>query len=203
MMQIFRLTRFAGLLSIAAGLTLSAIRARSAATATLHGGGSGDRSCFYLHCNPRKSNGRRAVLVAGRRSGDKRAVLSRPRPGGQRHRNARQRQQDSAARDLVTIVFGPSYTFHRGKRVSVFGRALLGEAHGLNSVFSYGSGPLPSLSARTTDSANAYALQTGGGVNFRVSPHLAVRAVEVITCARNCLMAAPTSRTLFASPQDW
>ena len=81
--------------------------------------------------------------------------------------------------DLVTIAFGPSYTVHAGKRTSIFGEALLGEAHAFHTLVSTGSGPLPSLVYGTTDSANALALQTGGGVDFHLSHHLALRALQV------------------------
>lgn len=84
--------------------------------------------------------------------------------------------------DLLTIAFGPRYTYtlrplHH--RVSVFGEALLGEAHGFHSVFSIGSGPTSSPAAGTTDSANALALQTGGGLDIRLKHHLSIRAIQV------------------------
>ena len=81
--------------------------------------------------------------------------------------------------DLVAVVFGPRYTVHIGKRLAVYGEALGGEAHGFHSLFTYGSGPLPSLTAGYTDSANALAFQTGGGVDLRLSQHLKVRVVQV------------------------
>lgn len=81
--------------------------------------------------------------------------------------------------DLFTIAFGPSYTVEAGRHLSVFGEALLGEAHGFHSVFSTGSGPLPSLVYGTTDSANALALQTGGALDLRLRGHLAIRIVQV------------------------
>jgi len=84
--------------------------------------------------------------------------------------------------DLVTITFGPRYTYTVRlfqHRVSAFGEALLGEAHGFHSVFSIGSGPTSSPTAGTTDSANALALQTGGGLDIRLKHHLSIRAVQV------------------------
>ena len=86
---------------------------------------------------------------------------------------------NAAPLDMVTIVFGPRYTARLGRRLAVYGEALGGEAHGFHSLFTYGSGPLPSLTAGTTDSANALAFQTGGGVDLRISKHLKVRAVQV------------------------
>lgn len=81
--------------------------------------------------------------------------------------------------DMVTVVFGPRYTVHVGKRLAVYGEALGGEAHGFHSLFTYGSGPLPSLTAGYTDSANALAFQTGGGLDLRLSQHLKVRVMQV------------------------
>ena len=85
----------------------------------------------------------------------------------------------TAGLDLVTVVFGPSYTARFGKRISVLGEALAGEAHGLHSVFSYGSGVLPSLVVGTADSADSLAFQAGGGVDLHVSRRFAVRPIEV------------------------
>ena len=73
--------------------------------------------------------------------------------------------------DLVTVAFGPRYTWvapHR--RYAVFGQVLAGETNGLNSVF-------PS-SAGAKDTANGLALYIGGGVNVALQRHLALRAFE-------------------------
>ncbi|MEO6924269.1 MAG: hypothetical protein ABI142_10620, partial [Bryocella sp.] len=66
---------------------------------------------------------------------------------------------------LVTVVFGPRYTFWHQRRVSVYGEALVGEANGFHSVFSKGSGPVGPINGTTT-SANSFALQAGGGVDL-------------------------------------
>ena len=85
----------------------------------------------------------------------------------------------SAGLDMVTVVFGPRYTYApRRGRLSIFGQALVGEADGFHSVFAMGSGPAGNPVNGTTDSANSLALQTGGGLDVRVSPHLSVRALE-------------------------
>ena len=81
--------------------------------------------------------------------------------------------------DLFTIAFGPSYTVNAGRHLSFYGEALLGEAHGFHSVFSTGSGAQPSLVYGITDSANALALQTGGGVDLRLGRHTAIRLAQV------------------------
>lgn len=81
--------------------------------------------------------------------------------------------------DLFTIAFGPSYIVDAGHHLSLFGEALLGEAHGFHSVFSTGSGAQPSLVYGTTDSANALALQTGGGIDLRFGHHTSLRLVQV------------------------
>ena len=71
---------------------------------------------------------------------------------------------------LVTATFGPRYRWHNGYRVSPYGEALLGEANGFHSLF-------PSASGAGT-SASSLALQVGGGVDLRLSRHVAVRAIE-------------------------
>jgi hypothetical protein len=73
--------------------------------------------------------------------------------------------------DMVTATFGPRYTWSPAhRRYAVFGQALLGEANGMNSIF-----PNP---AGANNSANSLALYVGGGVNFRLKGHLALRAFE-------------------------
>jgi len=85
----------------------------------------------------------------------------------------------AAGLDMVTVVFGPRYTYApRRGRLALFGEALVGEADGFHSVFAYGSGPSDNPANGTTDSANSLAVQTGGGLDVRVSPHFSVRALE-------------------------
>ena len=81
--------------------------------------------------------------------------------------------------DLVTVTFGPRYTFFPHKRISVFGEALVGEALGFDSLFAYGSGNAVSQSNGTTTSADSLALQTGGGVDVRMGRRFAIRAIQV------------------------
>ncbi len=179
MTHTFRLPRLAGLLSLAAGLTLSAIRAEAQQPQPAFGGdGEIDLALTYTATHANHTDGTSFWLGGGgvEMNAQFYRGLGLTASSAGMHANG---NADAAALDLVTIVFGPSYTFHAGKRISIFGDALAGEAHGLNSLFSYGSGPLPSLSAGTTDSANALAFQTGGGINLRLSPHLSVRPVQV------------------------
>ena len=73
--------------------------------------------------------------------------------------------------DLVTATFGPRYTeswAHR--RYALFGQALVGEADGFDSVFPTTTG--------LASSASGLALQVGGGMDLRLSRHVALRAIE-------------------------
>ena len=77
----------------------------------------------------------------------------------------------SSGLDLVTVTFGPRYTWSPARRrYAVFGQALVGEANGMNSVF-----PNP---AGANKSANSLALYVGGGVTLRLKGRLALRAFQ-------------------------
>lgn len=71
--------------------------------------------------------------------------------------------------DTVTTTFGPRYTFSH-KKIAVFGEGLIGEANGFNSVFPSRDGVL--------SRSNSFALQTGGGIDLRLSQHVAVRPLQ-------------------------
>lgn len=77
---------------------------------------------------------------------------------------------DNVPLSLVTATFGPRYRWHNGHQVSLYGEALLGEADGFRSLFPSPSG--------ADSSASSLALQVGGGVDVKLSRHLAVRALE-------------------------
>jgi hypothetical protein len=80
---------------------------------------------------------------------------------------------------LVTAVFGPRYTMQmHSQRYAIFAEALAGESSGFNSLFSKGSGPVGSANAGTTSSANALAVDVGGGIDVRLSHHFAIRAIR-------------------------
>jgi hypothetical protein len=77
---------------------------------------------------------------------------------------------------LVTDTFGPRYTALVARRNSkhpifLFGQGLIGEAHGLRSVYPGPNG--------TSSSALSFALQLGGGADIPLSPHLTLRAAQV------------------------
>jgi opacity protein-like surface antigen len=85
--------------------------------------------------------------------------------------------------DLITASFGPRYTialhdvvarraarFDANRRVTLYGETLAGVANGLHSVF-------PATGA-AEDSATGFALALGGGINYRLSSRLSVRALE-------------------------
>jgi hypothetical protein len=77
---------------------------------------------------------------------------------------------------LLAITLGPRYTWrapwHPGKRnLSFFGQALLGEAHGFDSLFPSSSG--------VNNSATSLALQAGGGVNLGLSHRVSLQLLKV------------------------
>jgi opacity protein-like surface antigen len=71
---------------------------------------------------------------------------------------------------LVTATFGPRYRWHAGRRFSLYGQGLIGEANGFGSIF-----PTP---AGSQSGANSFALQTGGGVDYRLSDRFAIRVLD-------------------------
>jgi outer membrane immunogenic protein len=80
--------------------------------------------------------------------------------------------------DLSKIDYfaGPRYTRHlrlSGRfqhRVDVFGQTLLGGVHAYNTVI-----PVP---GKTENSANAFAMELGGGADLRLLPHLGLRVIQ-------------------------
>jgi opacity protein-like surface antigen len=71
--------------------------------------------------------------------------------------------------NLVVETFGPSYSYQR-RRFGVFVHGLVGEAHGFLGLYPQAGGSIPS--------ANSLAVQAGGGVDWAVSRHVAVRLVQ-------------------------
>jgi opacity protein-like surface antigen len=71
---------------------------------------------------------------------------------------------------IVPATFGPRYRWHADHRVSIYCEGLIGEANGFKSLF-------PAITGAQT-SANSFASQVGGGLDYQVSQHIAVRAVE-------------------------
>jgi hypothetical protein len=77
---------------------------------------------------------------------------------------------------LVAITFGPRYTWRtpwhpRKRNLSLFGQALLGEAHGFDGLFPSSSG--------VNNSATSLALQAGGGVNLGLSHRVSLQLLQV------------------------
>ncbi len=71
---------------------------------------------------------------------------------------------------LTSYVFGPRYTFLNSERVHPFAEALVGGSHA--------SGSFSSASISGSGSANAFAALGGGGLDFDVTEHIGVRAIE-------------------------
>ena len=79
----------------------------------------------------------------------------------------------------ITYLAGPRYTYTAwlGKatsanrhRVQLFGQALFGGVHGFNGLY-------PAPGAPTT-SADSFAIEAGGGLNFYLSRHFGLRLAE-------------------------
>jgi hypothetical protein len=69
----------------------------------------------------------------------------------------------------VTTTFGPRYTFSR-KKLALFGQGLIGESHGIDGIFPSSTGAL--------NEWNSFALQVGGGMDWRFTRHFAVRPIQ-------------------------
>lgn len=73
--------------------------------------------------------------------------------------------------DLYTLTFGPRFTFTPvRRRLGIYGQCLVGEAWGRNSYFPTSTG--------VYNADSGLALETGGGVTWRVKPHLGLRLAE-------------------------
>jgi predicted porin len=71
---------------------------------------------------------------------------------------------------IVTATFGGRYRWHAGHKISVYVEGLLGESNGFDSLF-------PSRNGAQT-SANGFAAQAGGGIDYNLSKRFAIRAIE-------------------------
>jgi opacity protein-like surface antigen len=77
---------------------------------------------------------------------------------------------------MYNMLFGPTVTGYFGKS-SVFGHALFGVAH---SSLNAGVGvPIVGGISAPLDSANAFAMAFGGGVDIGLTRHFAIRAAQV------------------------
>ncbi len=77
---------------------------------------------------------------------------------------------------LTNYLFGPTLTASLG-RSSVFAHALFGEAH--SSLSTGVSIPIIGGISTGLTSANAFAMAFGGGIDFGMTRHFAIRAVQV------------------------
>ena len=75
---------------------------------------------------------------------------------------------------FVSTVFGPWYTFAPRSRASLFLEAMVGEINAFQSSF-----PAAIGSSTPQPSAKAIAVLSGGGIDFNLSRHIAIRAVQV------------------------
>jgi hypothetical protein len=71
--------------------------------------------------------------------------------------------------NMVIVTFGPSYTYSH-HRASLFVHGLVGEVDGFQGLYPQGG--------TASSSANALAVQAGGGLDVVLSRHLAVRMVQ-------------------------
>ena len=75
----------------------------------------------------------------------------------------------------IGYLAGPRYTWTAWRaahqpRYQIFAQGLFGGAHGFDGLYPAGSG--------SAASTNAFALETGGGLNLFVTPHFGLRLIE-------------------------
>jgi hypothetical protein len=70
---------------------------------------------------------------------------------------------------METFLFGPRYSFQRGKKLTPFAQVLAGGAHGSGTL--YGT-------ATTGGSANGFSMSAGGGLDWNVARHFSVRLFQ-------------------------
>ena len=78
----------------------------------------------------------------------------------------------SVSTTQFTYLFGPKFAFRGNEHVSPFFHILFGGAHDSSS---FSSSPTSSSSS----SGNAFAMALGGGLDTKVSPHVAIRVAQV------------------------
>ena len=71
---------------------------------------------------------------------------------------------------LVTTSFGPRYRWHADRTLSLYGQGLIGEANGFRSVFPAQAG--------SQSGSNSLAIQTGGGIDYKLSDRVAIRVLD-------------------------
>jgi outer membrane immunogenic protein len=71
---------------------------------------------------------------------------------------------------LISYTAGPRFIYSIHDRYELFAQALFGGAHGFDTYFPVASG--------TIGASNSFAMLTGGGLDIRVKPYLAIRPVQ-------------------------
>ncbi|HYA62909.1 MAG TPA: outer membrane beta-barrel protein [Candidatus Sulfotelmatobacter sp.] len=71
-----------------------------------------------------------------------------------------------ASGTLSTYLFGPRVSYRHFGRITPFGQVLFGVAHANANAF------------ETSGTQNGFAMTVGGGVDYQVSHHLAIRPVQ-------------------------
>jgi hypothetical protein len=71
---------------------------------------------------------------------------------------------------LVSYTVGPRFTYPIDRLYAPFAQTLFGGVHGFDSYFPVTSG--------STGAADGFAMLAGGGLDIRVKPYLAIRAVQ-------------------------
>jgi len=72
---------------------------------------------------------------------------------------------------LSVAAVGPRYRWHANHRLSLYGEGLFGSAHGSNSTFPATGGAV--------FSASSFALQINGGLDYQLTRHFGIRALDV------------------------
>jgi opacity protein-like surface antigen len=80
----------------------------------------------------------------------------------------------NASGTAYTYLFGPRLSFRRGSRISPFAQVLVGGAHAGQVTVSNCAG----AACTALPSQNALAMTAGGGLDFRVTRHISIRAVQ-------------------------
>ena len=68
---------------------------------------------------------------------------------------------------LTSYLFGPRFAYRKYPRLTPFAQALVGGTHGNGSI-----------AAGSSSSANAFALEAGGGVDFNLRSRFALRLIQ-------------------------
>jgi len=71
-----------------------------------------------------------------------------------------------ASGTVASYLFGPRYSFRHFRKITPFGQVLFGDAHANTHVFN------------TSASQNAFGMAVGGGVDYKLFSHLALRPVQ-------------------------